>query len=245
METITQQQTMFKIKSVILFDLIKVIKEFQTEIKLKFTSDGLEGIFICPANVSLMEFKIDKYNFVQYEGSIEIGLNPTDLYKALKDNKKGFVTLEILGTKLNLSFDNGIKTTINLLDISDMETRKTPDLSFNSFITINSKKFKEICKNAANMNESLNIGILNNNAVFKAFNKETSNNFEIMLSNDEAVIKGYEYKSAYSLEYLNKFLKVLFSEDINLSFDNDYPLQIDCKGVINIKFILAPRIEQD
>jgi len=55
-----------------------------------------------------------------------------------------------------------------------------------------------------------------------------------------------EITSKYSREYLNKFIKVLFADNLTLKFNETYPLLIEQKtDLININFLLAPRVGQD
>jgi len=68
-------------------------------------------------------------------------------------------------------------------------------------------------------------------------------NTEITLDTEEK--KGTAL-SKYSLEYLNKILKVCFTEHLLLESGTDYPLRISYTNHgQSIKYILAPRIEND
>lgn len=244
MEQITKQEkeTLFKVDTAILLDVVKTLKELVSEVRLKISRDGIKICEMDNANVCMFNLEIGKHRFIDITENQEIrnfGVNLDSLYKILKENKKHNVKIEVEDNQMILTFDNGINSKMPLIEVEG-EEKKIPMLDFNSGVSIDSKRFKEILKHCISNSETVCFETINN-----TFKISTSglNPSEIIL--DDVKVSG-ESKCKYSLEYIDKFIKVLFSEKIEVLFSDDYPMSfIQENDGFKLNFILAPRICED
>ena len=57
-------------------DIISIISELVTEVRIKVTKEGLSLTAVDPANVAMVSFKLLRSNFSQYEaGNDVLGVN--------------------------------------------------------------------------------------------------------------------------------------------------------------------------
>ena len=96
-EMIDENRFNVKIESKIIEDILKVIRELQSEVIFIFDKEGLKFNLIDPANVSLMDGFIKQSLFLNFELNadvVKIGFYSDNLYKIFKENKKTFVVFE-------------------------------------------------------------------------------------------------------------------------------------------------------
>jgi len=241
-----QTTTDLKINTNLLLDITKILKglttEFITEFNLKITLEGLNIKVIDPAHICFIDIEIKKNALIDFNFKKDqtIGFNTIDLYKVLKNNKKTDLKLSFDNDNVFLSFDNGLKSQLENLKIDDPNTDNI-NLDYQTELKIDSKKFKDLIKHFSGIAEGLKLSFDNDN---KSLKLSCLNN-EIILK-DLAIIKDYPAISKYPTEYLKKVLSVLFTDNIILKFNNDYPITlIQQTDLFKIKYIIAPRIEND
>src|SRR3989344_4794741 len=128
----------------LLSEVISIISELVTEVKIRFDETGLSIIAVDPANVAMVSFKLPKEAFSEYESGKEVlGINLDSLKAVLRrtksgssliiQNEEGVLKLNILD-KIKRSF------AIALIEI-ESEDKKIPSLEFMSQIHINPPDF--------------------------------------------------------------------------------------------------------
>jgi len=242
------EQFLFKIDVKYLFAICKNLKDLITEVRFNLDKNGLKIVEIEPANICLIDVVLNKGLFQQLEieDNKTFGLNVDNLYNILKEQKKQDVKVyqNNIGSadKLIFSFSNGFKSELCLIDI-ETDKKNIPIMEHKTEVTLKSKRFKEIIKNCVNVADALIIEKKDDDVFFIA---EGLNRTEIKLQPDEVRATGENSKSKYSLEYLNKFIKELISENVTLKFNNDYPLIVEYNiPYFKINYLLAPRIGED
>ena len=242
------EKTLFKCSVKMLYPIISNMNEILTECSFKISSNGLKAIKTDNSNVCLMDIDIKPSFFDELtKEDITINLNISDLYKALKDNKKQQISF-ILSDDNNiiLSFSNGIKTTIKQIEDYENTFKDLPIMDFKTSMVINSDYFKDIIKNFNNIADTTTFNLNEKGFYLSAIGEINKSEIEI---NKDAyrILKDYGIViSKYSNEYLIKFLKCLLSNEITLSFNSEYPLMLEynIKDLFTIKYILAPRITE-
>jgi len=215
--------------------IIKILKNFNTEIRLKFKKDGIYIKEMDAANVSMLDIFIPNtlYNY-KYEKDIDVGVNTNMLYKEL-NNSIPFIN--IIDDFLLI---NNVKIPIIDIDISEL---KRPEVIFKSHVTLylaDLNKFKsEILKFDESVKficSEITFSIENTNR--KILIHKNSCLFKSILSDGDIC--------RYSSDYVSLFLNSLsLSYDkVKLHFSSDSPLMFEIKTIdgIKIDFILAPRI---
>lgn len=227
--------------------VIEIISELVTEVRIKVNEFGMSITAMDPANVAMVNFKIPKSAFSQFESGNEVlGVNLDNLKQILKRcNANSPLTMEKNENILNIQIQDRIKRnfTLNLIEI-DTEDKNLPNLDFSSLIEINSIDLINSIDDCAVVADSCSFIVKDGKFIIEA---KSLNSAMSEFSSDEVKIEAENCKAKYSLEYLQKFMKgSKICEKIILHFAEDHPLKIDFKNPnIELVFILAPRVEND
>lgn len=237
----------------ILADSISLLSELVLEVKAKVSKNGLEITAIDPANVALVSLKISSQAFSQLEvekDEEELGLNLEDFKQVLRRVPTGSsLIIERQDNLIKLRMQEKAKRGFNLALISlDSEEKKIPELKFSSKIELDSSAFSEAINDAAIVADSTAFIASSNSFAIEA--KGTLNSAKTEFSNEEVSIDSeQEAKAKYSLDYLVKFAKASkLADKVRVNFATDYPTRIDFKsqdGLVELSFILAPRVEEE
>jgi len=234
-------------KPAILSKAIDIISELVTEVRLKVNEYGMSITAIDPANVAMVNFKLPKSSFSEFESEKEVlGINLDDFKRILKRaGSKSVLVLEKKENQLNISIEDRIKRnfSLNLIDIEG-EEKELPDLEFSSKVEINSVDFNDAVEDCAVVSDACSFIIQDEKFVIEA---KGMNSARAEFSSDEAKIEAEDCNSRYSLEYLQKFVKgAKITEKITLNFAQNHPLKMDIKSEgLTLNFILAPRVENE
>ena len=105
----------------LLTKVIEIISDLVTEVRIKINENEMSITAMDPANVAMVNFKISKSAFSQYEGGNEVlGINLEDLKRILKRCGAGSsLILEKKENLLKIQIYDRIKrnSTLNLIDI--------------------------------------------------------------------------------------------------------------------------------
>jgi proliferating cell nuclear antigen len=230
-----------------LADVVSIISDLVSDVRLKVTEDGMSMTAIDPANVSMVSFIIPRTSFSQFEvGSETLGVNLDNLKSILKRCKAGSsLILETEENTLKVQILDKIKRSfvLSLIDITS-EEKQIPNLEFSSRVEIDSSDFVSAIEDCLVVSDACSFIIKDGKFLIEA---KSLNSAMSEFSADEVKIEAENCKSKYSLEYLQKFVKgsKLTSKTV-LRFANDYPLRIDYQNdKVGLSFILAPRVESD
>ncbi len=231
----------------VLSDAVNIISEIVTEVRIKLLAEGMSIIAVDPANVAMVIFKIPKESFSQYESGGEVWeINLSDLKLILRRASSGAnVVIEQEENQLKISIFDRVKRVFNmsLIDV-DSEDKEEPELQFSAKVEMNSSDFAQAIEDCAIVADACSL--ISGKDFFIVEGSGALNSARAEFSGDEAKIEGIA-KSKYSLEYLMKFIKAgRISERVVINFADDYPLRLDFPGnSLGIRFVLAPRVEND
>ena len=232
----------------ILSDLVAIISELVTEVRIRVDKDGISVTAIDPANVSMIYFKIPADLFSEYNlGKDEaLGINLNDLKAVLRRCKPGSsLTLERHENMLKIGLRDRIKRdfSLALLDI-DVDEKPLPQWEFNSVVHLNSETFSEVIEDCAVVSYACTFIAEPVKFIVEALGLISA---RAEFSSDEAEIHSASSLARFSLEYLSKFIKgAKISSRATLSFSNNHPMRLDFHtGNVVLSFVLAPRIEQE
>jgi len=232
----------------ILSDIISIISELVTEVKIKATQEGLSLTAVDPANVAMVYFKIPADLFSEFgmEREETLGVNLDSLKAVLRRCQLGSsLVIEKADNLLKLTINDRVKRDFSLALIDlDSEEKEVPKWEFKSVIKIDSSALAEVIEDCA---------IVSDACTFRAeptkFTVEAHglNSVKIEFSSDQLEIYSDVSNARFSLEYLNKFIKgAKISSKATISFSDNQPMRIDFPtGNVLLSFVLAPRIEQD
>lgn len=235
----------------LLSKVVEIISELVTEVRIKINEQEMSISAMDPANVAMVNFKISKDAFSQYEVGNEIlGINLDNLKQILKRCGSGSsLILEKEENLLKIQIYDRIKRnfTLNLIEVESEDIdfkEKISNMEFSSLVELNSSDLISSIEDCVIVAESCSFVIKDGKFIIEA---KSLNSARSEFSGDEAKIQAENCKAKYSLEYLQKFMKsAKLSEKSVLHFAEDHPLKIDFKNKdIELNFILAPRVENE
>ena len=233
----------------ILADIVTIISELVTEVKLKVTKDGLSVTAIDPANVSMIYFRIPSDLFSQFELQNDevLGVNLENLKAVLRRCQMGSsLTLSKQDNKLNIGIQDKVKRdfTLALIDL-DIEEKELPVWEFKSVIKMPSDSFVEVIEDCSVVSDACTFIAEPNKFTVEA--QGPLNSARAQFSSDEVEIHSDFSTARFSLEYLNKFIKgAKISSNVSINFSDNHPMRINFPtGNVMLSFILAPRIEKE
>jgi proliferating cell nuclear antigen len=231
----------------ILSEIIGIISELVTEVRIKVNPDGLSIIAIDPANVALVYFKLPSSAFSTFEARDEVlGVSLDSLKNVLRRSKPGSsLILQTEDNTLKIEIHEKIKREFRIALINiEQEEKAMPDLDLTCKVEIQSLDFLEAIEDCAVVADACSFSI--NEGKFTIGAKglhSTKSEF----SSDEVKIEGEKGKAKYSLEYMQKFIKVCkLTEKLKVNFADDYPLKLEfLSDSFDLSFVLAPRVETE
>ncbi len=236
---------------VLLTKIVEIISELVTEVRIKINDKEMSINAMDPANVAMVNFKISKDAFSQYEvGNEVLGINLENLKQILKRCSAGSsLILEKKENLLKIQIYDRIKRnfTLNLIDIESEDINfeeKISNMEFSSLVELSSNDLIASIEDCGIVADSCSFIIKEGKFIIEA---KSLNSAMSEFSGDEAKIQAENCKAKYSLEYLQKFMKgAKLSEKSILNFAEDHPLKINFKNQdIELSFILAPRVENE
>lgn len=229
-------------------DLVTIISELVTEVRVKVQREGVSVTAIDPANVSMIYFKIPSDLFSEYnlDKDESLGVNLNDLKAVLRRCKPGSsLILEKQDNMLKIGLRDRIKRdfSLALLDL-DADDKQLPQWEFNSVVHLNSETLSEVIEDCAVVSDACTFMAEPDKFIVEAHGL---NSARAEFSSDEAEIHSANSIARFSLEYLSKFIKgAKISSRSTLSFSNNHPMRLDFHtGNVILSFVLAPRIEQE
>ena len=230
-------------------DVIGIISDLVSEVKIKVNKEGMHIIAIDPANVAMTIFVLPATAFSQLEVEEEnLGVNLDSLKAVLKRCSYGSsLVMKTEENTIKLELVDRIKRefTLTLIDL-DRKEKPVPSLEFSSKVEINSLDLAEAIEDCSIVSDSCSFE--SNTDKFSIYAKGPLNAANLSYSSDEVFIESPSVsKSKYSLEYLQKMIKAgKLTEKAVINFANDYPLRLDFNApLMSLSFILAPRVETD
>ena len=229
-------------------DIVSIISELVTEVKLRINKEGISLTAIDPANVSMAYFKIPAELFSQFELEKDevLGLNLENLKAVLRRCQLGSsLTLAKVDNTLKIGIQDKIKRdfTLALIEI-DSEDKEMPQWEFNSVVKMDSASFVEVIEDCSVVSDACTFIAEPAKFIIEAHGL---NSARAEFSPDDVEIHSTFSTARFSLEYLSKFVKgAKISSTVQINFSDNHPMRINFPtGNVILSFVLAPRIEQE
>ncbi|MCL4331566.1 MAG: DNA polymerase sliding clamp [Candidatus Thermoplasmatota archaeon] len=237
-------------------EIADLLNTVVTEAKFKIDQTGISVKVVDPAHVAMVSIDVPKEAFVEYQidGEEEISIDVERMKSVIRlANSGDQVTLTKEKEKLKFEINN-ISKSIALLDNNTVMTPRVPVISSDNYVVVSKSEFERGLRAAEDVSDSIRLTLGPDE--FKARSSSDSEESEMILTKDmlKELKCSAPIKSSYPLEYLLKLVKSLTSSDeIKLSFKDDYPLNIEfsfgqskggAENQAKGSFLLAPRMEQ-
>ena len=237
-------------------DSMKTISDLISEGLFQLKEDGIQLIAADPAMVGLVDFKLEKEVFENYELDEEtkVGLNLENFYSILRransddtitfeldeDQSKFFIKMEGMSTR-NFS--------LPILNLSEDDIPSTDQLDFSVTAELETSVLEGAIKDAMVVSDSVTISADSDSINIVSEGDQSNVDFEIS-GDSEGVIEldGSEAKSMFSLDYMNKMIGAKsLSDTVALNLGEDFPMRLEfvVPDKADLSFVLAPRIEED
>lgn len=229
---------------------IDYLSQFHSELRLSLSKEGIKAVTMDPANVmmSIWDIKVTNlivYNFSGNNGDdmYTLGIRVNDFKSALKEYKKGSVTLEytIETNKITMVISNGITLnfTIPVIEIDDKD-QKIPELNYPGEIWLNSKDFQAVIKNTKEISETVKLSVNSDKQLILLADGETNTLNTVIPTKLVNVTDPVTCK--YAVDYLSKISNYKRDTLMKIEFKTDYPMKLMYD---NIRIILAPRVSNE
>ncbi len=233
-------------------DTISIISELVSEGTFKISPEAIELVAMDPANVAMIVFKLFSTTFAEYnvKKPVELSINLSNLKQILKRAKPtDMLSLALEENKLKVQLKGGSIRTFFLPIIElDEKEQKIPELEFAAVVTTSSSTLSESVEDVDIVAESVSFLAEPKKLTIKAEGDLSQANIVIDEDSDTKIKAKEKVKSKYSIEYLKKIVaSSKLSDNVTLSFANDYPLKIDYISLdkLQLSFILAPRVDNE
>lgn len=229
----------------------ELVKE-STQVQL--SNDGIMITAIDPAQVSMVIFRLLTPAFEAYKLDKEgvIGIDMERLNQVLKQvSPEDSMVIKVDGNMMKLTCKSRSTRTfsIPLMELKD-ELKKPPKLEFTTQAVIASDVLSQAVEDAGVVADALIIDAEDDRINFLASGE--LGNVETKLQKGDDAVKELKVKqksrSRYAVDYLKKIMKgAKLTNDIQLNFRSDYPLQVDfsLQDLLKLSFVLAPRVDTE
>ena len=236
-------------------DSISIVSDLVTEVKFKAKKDGLELVAMDPANVAMIIFRLFSSSFTQYtiQDGESVAINLNNLKQILRRaDASDVLTLETTeDNKLKIELKGSAVRSFSIptLELEDKEQR-VPELTFPLVIETQSDILSNAIEDVSVVAESVTFLGEKSQLLVKAEGDLSKALIEIK-AGENTTIKtdsSDKFKAKYSLEYLKKMISGgKLTDNVSLHFNTDYPLKLEykLKDILQLSFILAPRVDND
>lgn len=229
-------------------NLIGVISELVTEVKIKVNKDGMCLTALDPANVAMCYFNLPADLFSKFEVNKEevLGVNLDNLKAILRRTKMGSsLSMKRDDNLLKISINDKIKRdfTLALIDVEG-DDKEMPSWEFKSVIKMDAQAFVDAIEDCLVVGDACSFIADTNKFIIESNNLHSA---RTEFSGDDIQIFSDSNSARFSLEYLNKFIKgAKIADKVEINFSDNHPMRLNFpSGKIMLSFVLAPRVEQE
>jgi proliferating cell nuclear antigen len=237
----------------ILKSSIDAISNMIDEAGVIVSQEGIALRAMDPAHVALVDFKLEKEAFEEYDvnETLTLGIDLDRLNTILKragSSDRIELSTSDDGGSLRITIRNSAtrRFDLPLIDVGEEELR-VPQLEFPAKVEIDPKILSEGIKDAEIFSDHVTLRCDAENLYISA--RGDLGNVEVKVSREEAV--SFEVsepcRSMFSIEYLKDMIKAGdIATTVRINLGNDIPVKLDFLAPgVSLSFLLAPRVESE
>jgi proliferating cell nuclear antigen len=224
------------------------------ECKIHLTDEGIEIRAVDPANVGMVDLRLDVTAFESYEtdgGTIGVNLSRLEEFAGMADSGQ-LIELELdeETRKLHIQID-GLEGTLALIDPDSIRQEPDlPDLDLPANIVLEGKDIDRAVTAADMVSDHIALGVDASEEVFyvDAEGDTDDVHFELGRSDLIDIVPG-EAHSLFSLDYLQDMNKAIPKDaEIEMELGEEFPVKMHfdiAEGEGRVTYMLAPRIQSE
>jgi proliferating cell nuclear antigen len=241
-----------KVKAETLKGIVDVVSTLVDEAKFNINSKGLALKAVDPAHVAMIDMKIEKAAFDEYEADdTELGIDLDKVKEVLRLSKSGdLISLSHDEEKNRLVIAVGnVTRRMNLVDTTGMSDPKVPNLSLPAKVAITSDEMQKGIKAAESISD--HIALTATPDGFEMLSEGDTDSVSLKLAKDLLVSLECKetVRSLFPLDYFSNMIRAVPGGTVvSMSLGNDYPVKLEftiADGKGTVSYLLAPRIESD
>ncbi len=243
----------------LLRDSLDSVSNFVNEGTFTINNNGLSLIAMDPANVAMIIYDLLASAFTQYESTNEVKVTfniPYFVSILKRAGANDSVELKLLdganAITIRMVGDSTRTFTLPLMDAHGSPVKPPEKLNdgFKAEVEVEASIIKEGTKDALMVSDSVLFSCDGKSFIMRALSDTNEVNLQLTPDSPSllSINSSEPVKSKYSLEYLDKMMKVSkIAKSVVIKFANDYPLRLDYKSMdkLRLSFILAPRVDVD
>ncbi len=227
-----------------------------SEATFELAPDGLKLKAIDPTAAALTELHMLPTCFTQYDvdSPTKITLNIDyflDVLKRAKQSDKVIIEFDGEDNILNIDMIGNMKRRFKFSLLENPENeQKVPNIQLDGAVIVDNKVLREAVKDCLMVSDHAIFHVTPDKFIISAVGDLNEVKHEI--TKDSPFLKeinfNEEHISRYSLDYLDKMVRGdKVGDDTKIRFKTDYVLEIEYKkkDMLSLKFILAPRVDND
>lgn len=240
----------FTIPQPMLKGLVSVLSSVTSIAKMNCTEKGLETVCVDAAHVAMVGFTIPVDAFTGYEDAVEFGIDLEKIQRFLKTSSPGDDIEVSIDDRLTMNSGN-ITRRMALIDISDIRTPKTPDITMPVTIKTDADRLLTAIRGIQDLGDTITIKV--KDGTFSMASEDELSSAEYDLTSKDVGVeidgigRGAVAMSVFPKEYVISAIKSIpVSYKVTINLDNDYPVRIDfTDGTVSGFYFIAPRIDSE
>ncbi|WP_424017361.1 DNA polymerase sliding clamp [Halorientalis pallida] len=224
------------------------------ECKIHLTDEGIEIRAVDPANVGMVDLRLDASAFESYEtdgGIIGVNLSRLEEFAGMADAGQ-LIQLELdeETRKLHVQID-GLEGTLALIDPDSIRQEPDlPDLDLPATVVLEGKDINRAVTAADMVSDHIALGVDADEEVFYVDAEGDTDDVHFELGRDDLIdLVAGDAHSLFSLDYLKDMNKAIPKDaEIEMELGEEFPVKMHfdiAEGDGTVTYMLAPRIQSD
>lgn len=240
-----------RIKAEALKDMIDVASILVDEAKFRMTPDGIYLRSVDPAHVGMIDMRLGKKAFEEYEAEeMELGIDLEKLSDLMKlASSQDIIELNHSEKENRLIIKiNNLTRRMSLIDPSGITDPKMPSLDLPAEVVIKPSELMRGIRASEAVSDHLTLSANSERFELSAEGDTDTVNLTLPKELLPSLNCPEEVKSLFSLDYFSDMVKTIKSEGIVIHLGNDFPVKMEfdiAEGEGHAMYLLAPRIESE
>ncbi len=224
------------------------------ECKIHLTDEGIEIRAVDPANVGMVDLRLDATAFESYEtdgGIIGVNLSRLEEFASMADSGQ-LINLELdeETRKLHVQID-GLEGTLALIDPDSIRQEPDlPDLDLPATVVLEGRDIDRAVTAADMVSDHIALGVETDDEVFYVDAEGDTDDVHFELGRDDLIdLVAGDAHSLFSLDYLKDMDKAIPKDaEIEMELGEEFPVKMHfdiAEGDGTVTYMLAPRIQSD